>query len=258
MPQVCAGPVSDIWESLWPGKATASKIIIIGCGVLKEEPTQPLLDKGAGGLFIDMDKTRVRHAIFNMAAPSRLILNMSVQAHHMRHLVKEHRSFAKGAEVIQVDIDTVDGPVMNALLEVTSPVALVVELREFLPMPFRYSCLTTDTKGLAWGGSNLAYWLHALGLRGFYLARMDGRDAVFLHKSISSPQTRSHLLGAMGCYLSMHAFHFEPTALISGSIDDAWTRTQHYWMESNPHDVMDEVWQNLTSWKGDIQFSLEL
>ena len=51
----------------------------------------------------------------------------------------------RAVDVVQVDIDTVDGPVMMKLLEVVSPEAVVVEVRSLLPFPMRYACLRALT-----------------------------------------------------------------------------------------------------------------
>ena len=42
--------------------------------------------------------------------------------------------------------------VPEALLKLTQPKAVVVEIRDFVPFPFRYACLDSDTKSLPWGG----------------------------------------------------------------------------------------------------------
>ena len=71
------------------------------------------------------------------------------------------------------------------LLGLLKPRAVVVEVRDFLPFPFRYACLDLDTKTLAWGGANFAFWQHLMGKHGLHLARMDVRDAVFVRMEAS-------------------------------------------------------------------------
>ena len=43
--------------------------------------------------------------------------------------------------MVQMDIDSTDGPVLLAMLRALTPAAIVVECREFLPFPFQYSFL---------------------------------------------------------------------------------------------------------------------
>mmetsp|Transcript_95875 Transcript_95875/g.310784 ORF Transcript_95875/g.310784 Transcript_95875/m.310784 type:complete len:506 (+) Transcript_95875:99-1616(+) len=277
--QVCSDDVSEVWDLFWPPERpeTPKQIVIIGCGSLSSEPTGPLLDRGAGGLFIDADRRVIRMALAGpRVAPHRRILNSTVSVGSVPRLLRTHAPFVRDVEVLQVDIDTVDGPVVMKLLEFLSPRAVVVEVRNFLPFPFRYACLTTDTKGLAWGGANLAYWLYELGIRGYRLLRMDSLDAVFVHHddpvaTAADLTGRRHFLGTLGCYVRNMLKERPPAALFRdilrkqqeeaasspASPADNWSDLWRGWFGAkHPHGVLHEAWGNLTAWRNDIPFTL--
>lgn len=261
--EICTDSVEDYWGALWPGTSTARRMIIIGCNDLLSEPTKPLLEKGTGGLFVDIDKRAISKALAGPhATPNRRILNTTASVQTLSSLLEMHAEFVKDVDVVQVDIDTVDGPVLMRLLELTTPQAVVVEVRSHVPFPFRYAGLAQDTKGLPWGGATLAYWLHELGLRGFLLVRMDSRDAVFARRDIvPRPDPLQHYLATLGCYFRNHLLGITPVNLINGLHDgepDRWRLFWHHWIRASPEEVFSHVWQNLTSWRQDIPFSLQL
>lgn len=171
---------------------------------------------------------------------------------------------------MQVDIDTADGPVVMKLLEVTSPQAVVVEVRNFVPFPLRYAFLATDSDGLKWGGATLGFWLHELGVRGFELARMDRLDAVFLRARPGAAEgaRQRRLLAALGCYLRNLLQEPTPAFLLRGpraalaagpepgAAAERWDLLWHAWMEMPASAAFPQVWGNLTSWRPDLPFSL--
>uniref|UniRef100_A0A7S4WC06 Methyltransferase FkbM domain-containing protein n=1 Tax=Alexandrium monilatum TaxID=311494 RepID=A0A7S4WC06_9DINO len=271
MRDVYSDDVAEVWESLWPGDSSARQMIIIGCGNLHSEPTQPLLDKGTGGLFVDASTKAIRQAKYSSyAGPHRVILNRTVDPANVVGLLREHAPSLWEVDVVQVDIDTVDGPVLMKILEVTSPRAVVVELRNFVPFPFRYAYFATDTDGLKLGGATLAFWMHELRVRGFELERMDRRDAVFVRRppGASADLQRRHFLAAMGCYMCNLLREPTPAFLLRGprapliagapvgSAEESWDLLRHAWMEMPASVAFPQVWRNLTSWRPDLPFSL--
>eukprot|EP00928_Gymnodinium_smaydae_P036925 TRINITY_DN25720_c0_g1_i1.p1 TRINITY_DN25720_c0_g1~~TRINITY_DN25720_c0_g1_i1.p1 ORF type:complete len:517 (+),score=92.54 TRINITY_DN25720_c0_g1_i1:67-1551(+) len=276
LPDMCVEDVasSGVWEQLWPGEsddaATARQLLVIGCGDLGGEPTDPLLERGAGGLFLDADRAAVRRARASErgSAPGRLVLNATVSPASLASLLRAHASFVRNVDVLQVDIDTMDGPVVMRALQLLRPQAVVVEVRNFLPLPFRYACLTTNTQQLPWGGASLGYWLRELSLRGFELIRMDARDAVFARRGLPGTEMdpRRRLLGALGCYLRNMLSEPSPALLLrdsylrsDGDAEERWNWLWHHWMHAPaPEQAVAEIWRNLTSWRGDISFSLQL
>lgn len=249
---------------MYPGRSTARQLIIVGCGSLDSEPTQLLIEKGSGGLFLDASSREIKIArLGSIAGPHRRILNETVTTSNVLNLLTVHEQFIKHTEVIQVDIDTIDGPILLKLVEATAPKAVVVEVRNFLPFPFRYACLSIDTHGLPWGGANLNYWIYELRLRGFEIAMMDHRDAVFVQRSVRPIQDPQwHLLGTLACYLRNTLAVRNPEVLLAeASGDDGemfWDWLQLVWMDASPGDAMSHIWRNLTAWRTDIPFSLNL
>jgi len=263
LPEVCSSNVREVWDSLRPGGFAARQMIIVGCGSMSSEPTQPLLERGAGGLFLDANAREIAEARQSrLAGPHRMILNTTVTPSNVLGLLRAHAAFVREVDVLQVDIDTVDGPVVLKLLQVVTPLAVVVEMRNFVPFPLRYAFLSPDTDGLSWGGASLAYWMHELGLRGYELARMDRMDAVFLRaEARPAAERRRRLLGILACYLRNLLLEPSPSSLFAerarGTTGD-WGRLQHAWMEMPPEAAAAEVWRNLTAWRADLRFSLTL
>eukprot|EP00913_Durusdinium_trenchii_P019473 g18305.t2 len=233
----------------------SDRMLVIGCSTMAGEPTQPLIDKGAGGLFLDMDRRAIRVARAQSSAPNRLIMNITVAPHTVGSLLKEYKAFVEDLEVLQVDIDSFDGPMVQALLKLTQPKAVVVEIRDFVPFPFRYACLDSDTKSLPWGGANFAFWQHLLAQHGLYLVRMDHRDAVFARRK--APDRRK-FLGIMACYLRQYLLKPNPLQMVGPHTLDQNTIFRQHWISSEPTTVIDEIWQNLTTTRNDIRFFLDV
>ncbi|CAK9076240.1 unnamed protein product [Durusdinium trenchii] len=255
MPEICTDSVTDVWDSQWPDGTTPKSMLVIGCSTMAGEPTQPLIDKGAGGLFLDMDRRAIRVARAQSSAPNRLIMNITVAPHTVGSLLKEYKAFVEDLEVLQVDIDSFDGPMVQALLKLTQPKAVVVEIRDFVPFPFRYACLDSDTKSLPWGGANFAFWQHLLAQHGLYLVRMDHRDAVFARRK--APDRRK-FLGIMACYLRQYLLKPNPLQMVGPHTLDQNTIFRQHWISSEPTTVIDEIWQNLTTTRNDIRFFLDV
>merc|ERR1712224_1040707 len=117
------------------------------------------------------------------------------------------------------------------------------------------------TFGLPWGGANLNYWVHELQVRGYHLARMDFRDAVFVHQSKRPvADARKQLISTLACYLRNFFADSTPKLLLT----DLETQTsemsflRHHWMDSPPATVVDTVWSHLTTWNGDTRFFLDV
>ncbi|CAL1127661.1 unnamed protein product [Cladocopium goreaui] len=259
-PDVCIHSVQDAWSALWP-QAPPKSMIVLGCSDMNHDPTSPLLEKGAGGLFIDVSSKLIENAQRKWSAPHRMILNIKAQPHNIAELLKNYSSYVEDVEVLQVDVDTMDGRLVEELLAHTKPRAVVVEVRDSLPFPFRYACLTHDTKHLPWGGANFAFWLHLLRRHGLHLVRMDLRDAVFARTEAPTIRT---FLGAMACYL--RKFVLVPTPLQAMEL---WTRKtlreidrktvlRHHWIASHPPDVIEEIWRNMTTTSPDVRFHLDV
>ncbi|CAE7601951.1 CTR1 [Symbiodinium sp. KB8] len=260
IPDVCTHSVTDVWEALWPGTATATEMFVVGCGALNAEPTQPLVDKGAGGLFIDRDEKGVKLAKHTASAGNRLFLNTTVRPGDVGHLLRRHAAFVRNVEVLQVDIDTVDGAVVQAALDHMHPRAVVVEVRDVVPFPIRYTCLAQDTQGVALGGANFAFWAYELQRRGYQLARLDSRDAVFVREEEAAPST-DRLLGTLGCYLLHYMLAPEPTQFFrreDQSVQVQSSRLRWHWLLSDPDLVIDEIWLNLTAWRNNVRFLLDV
>ena len=254
MPNICCGRVEDQWGSLWPELRPPKSMVILGCGSLENEPTQPLLDKGAGGLFVDANPAMINLAKQH-SAPHRMILHEKVTPHGVAALLRKYSSYVQDVEVLQIDVDTIDGSLVEELLRHTQPRAVVVEIRDMIPFPFRYSCLTSFTQNLQWGGSNLAFWLKLFHQNGFHLAKMDHVDAVFIKMPPPSVKT---FLGTLACYLKNFVLDPSPIELIGEEELPPRLVTRHKWLVSQPEMIIDDIWRNLTAASGEVRFYLNL
>mmetsp|Transcript_123536 Transcript_123536/g.349252 ORF Transcript_123536/g.349252 Transcript_123536/m.349252 type:complete len:448 (-) Transcript_123536:139-1482(-) len=262
LPDVCTDDThfTDLWDALWPGEQTAEQMIIVGCADMGDEPTASLLDKGAGGLFLDGNMKAVQRARERQPGSHRLILNATVSPSNVQTILRTHAPFARRVDVLQVDIDSADGPVVQRLLEVVSPRAVVVEFREFVPFPLRYSFLDVDTDGLPWGGANLAFWMRELKRSGYELTRMNGQDAAFV-RGLQVPDPPRRALSILACYLRRVLQLPSPSSLFrglgqGGSAD--WTFLWHTWMAAAPSAAVGDAWRNLTQWRSDLRFFLDI
>lgn len=273
---VCVDDVRAAWASLQPGGFSARHITIIGCGTLEAEPTQPLLEKGAGGLFVDGNPKLIRGLRRSRwVAPHRVILNSTVTPANVLRLLAAHPQVVELMEVLQVDIDTLDGPVVMRILDVARPQAVVVEVRNFVPFPLRYAFLEPDTDGLSWGGATLNYWIYELRLRGYELAKMDVLDAIFVRRPADAlpSERRKRWLGVLACYLRNLLREPSPAfflrawpdstdagdwASAGASEAEQWLRLKHAWMEAPPSEAVGDIWRNLTARRGDLRFSLDV
>ena len=254
MPNICPGRVQHQWGSLWPELRPPKSMVILGCGALANEPTQPLLDKGAGGLFVDAGQDSINLAKQH-SAPHRMILHEKVTPHGVAALLRKYSSYVQDVEVLQIDVDSIDGPLVEELLRHTQPRAVVVEIRDMIPFPFRYSCLTSFTKNLQWGGSNLAFWLKLFHQHGLHLAKMDHLDAVFIKMP---PPSVKKFLGILACYLKNFVLDPSPIELIGEEELPPQTMTRHKWLVAQPEMIIEDIWRNLTAVSGEVRFYLNL
>ena len=254
MPNICPGRVQHQWGSLWPELRPPKSMVILGCGALANEPTQPLLDKGAGGLFVDAGQDSINLAKQH-SAPHRMILHEKVTPHGVAALLRKYSSYVQDVEVLQIDVDSIDGPLVEELLRHTQPRAVVVEIRDMIPFPFRYSCLTSFTKNLQWGGSNLAFWLKLFHQHGLHLAKMDHLDAVFIKMP---PPSVNKFLGILACYLKNFVLDPSPIELIGEEELPPQTMTRHKWLVAQPEMIIEDIWRNLTAVSGEVRFYLNL
>lgn len=90
------------------------RMLVIGCGDLEGEPTQPLLSKGAGGLplgslkrkqadqsltrFLDMDRQRIRAARAEHSASNWMILNLTATPYSIAEILKTYSTYLPDVE----------------------------------------------------------------------------------------------------------------------------------------------------------------
>lgn len=198
---VCVDDIQNFWAG-WNESHTVDQIVIIGCGAMNDNPTQYLLNKDVGGLFVDKSTERVVEGRRGFARPHRMIINATADpSDKFSALLDKYARFVRRVDVVQVDIDSYDAVVVFELLKRTRPKAIVVEVRHMAPFPFRYACIQCEM-GYGYGGANLNYWIHELGLRGFQLEALDRLDAVFVRGPAPVALVeRQKLLGTLACYL---------------------------------------------------------
>eukprot|EP00929_Paragymnodinium_shiwhaense_P121357 TRINITY_DN93576_c0_g1_i1.p1 TRINITY_DN93576_c0_g1~~TRINITY_DN93576_c0_g1_i1.p1 ORF type:complete len:457 (-),score=38.08 TRINITY_DN93576_c0_g1_i1:217-1587(-) len=264
--EVCVENIDDesLWDDLFPPKTAAPQMLVVGCADMRDNPTQSLLRRGSGGLFVDADRQSIRWAKY-LETANRKIINVTVTRANLPELLHQYRAFVGDVQVVQMDIDSADAPLLLAILEQITPKVVVVEVRNFLPFPFKYAFLSGSTDSLAWGGATLNYWLTELGVRGYELYRMDSLDAVFV-RSHPIGDRRRHYLSILACYLNTVLRLPRPASFLrdldssasGGGAEQDWYRLQNIWMEDSPLSVIDAIWTNLTSWRGDLRFHLDV
>jgi len=273
--------VKEVWAELYPALFAGEQplpspfdLLVVGCATLESDPVSPLLDLGAGGLFLDADRHSIRVAQQKWAR-NRRILNATVHPGTFHTLLAKHAEVLQNVQVLQVDIDSMDGPVVMKALEHFAPTAVVVELREVVPFPFRHACQTTNTRGVARGGANLNYWRCELGIRGYTLFAMDTQDAVFVRSEKAQKYDafargeRWRFLGMLGAYLRQviatlppSAFFLEEPAAETATTEHDRRSRQRNWFHwlaaAEPHGLLESVWKNLTDEEPEIPFLLML
>ncbi|CAK0900094.1 unnamed protein product, partial [Prorocentrum cordatum] len=205
---LCRDEVAEFFASWAP--PAGGQMLVIGCAggeSMTNNPTQALIDAGLGGLFIDARKRHIARARRKFGGPHRMIINATVTPSVLPGMLQQHSRFVQQTEVVQVDVDSFDGPLLMQLLEVVSPSVIVVEVRHVLPFPFRYACVECKFDEVVahrnlWGAT-LGYWVHELERRGYEVGAMDQLDALFVRRGSTRPhQDRRELfLATMACYL---------------------------------------------------------
>mmetsp|Transcript_45795 Transcript_45795/g.83954 ORF Transcript_45795/g.83954 Transcript_45795/m.83954 type:complete len:574 (-) Transcript_45795:98-1819(-) len=234
------------------------------------DPLHTLLttERGRGfrGLAIEQNQTQLNKCIGNIGTQHNVQVHsvnagilLPTAAEMVASKLQEHRVVGVAADdghmdlgVLVVDIDAWDCSVVEELLHnKVRPLVIVVEMAFHIPPPFRFSMqydtLTAEEKldkyDVDWlmpaSGCSLSYALHAFRPHGYFLLRLTGTDAIFVHEAATSC-----LEGALGVRFPIDEF-------------SCYRRSQ-LWMQAPAINVRDwffakhpslafgKIWSNLT------------
>ena len=92
---------------------------------MTDEAVDPLIERGAGGLFLDIDASAVETAAEKYAGrPDMKFRAADVRADNVRALLEDEESFVRAVDAVQIDIDAADAPVLLEILTVLRPRAV--------------------------------------------------------------------------------------------------------------------------------------
>eukprot|EP00971_Amphidinium_carterae_P196380 3896360-Amphidinium_carterae.1 len=152
--------------------------------------------------------------------------------------------------VLVVDIDAWDCSVVEEILHRVKPLVMVVEMAFHIPPPFRFSMQYAerskeqlDNYDVDWlmpaSGCSLSFALHAFRPHGYFLLRITGTDAIFVHAA-ATPCLEA-VLGArfpideFSCYRRSQLWMQAPAMNVRD-----WFFAKH------PSLAFGKIWSNLT------------
>lgn len=248
-------------QDLWPavqrlqeaGFALEGRYVNVGAGDGRtDDPVyEYALRTNATGVAVERDPARCE--LHRQSLPLVHVECTEVTPQNVRRLVSSPGgSGEKGRlDVLKVDIDSYDCPVLEALLEAVTAKLVLVEANPSIPPPYQWAMLH---HGELWDffngykspeevpirGCSLAYEVELMRRHGYDLVAFGGHDAVFAHSSVRDAWLpRVAPVDEFDCFLE--AF----IAANGISID----LTRRWFFEVNDtHQGLQEIWDFFADW----------
>eukprot|EP00929_Paragymnodinium_shiwhaense_P009817 TRINITY_DN114180_c0_g1_i1.p1 TRINITY_DN114180_c0_g1~~TRINITY_DN114180_c0_g1_i1.p1 ORF type:complete len:353 (-),score=63.13 TRINITY_DN114180_c0_g1_i1:347-1405(-) len=242
-------------QNMWPhmeklqaaGYALSRKYVNIGANDGKVD--DPLYEyawrTNASGVAVERDEENCRRHKENL--PSVDVVCSEVTPQNAAMLIGDGLDL----DILKVDIDSYDCPVLESLLQVTSAKLVLVEANPSIPPPYKWAMLYHP--GLwpfFWGfkrpeavpirGCSLAFEIDLLRQYGFDFLAFGGHDAVFVHRSVRDAWLPQQLpMDEFDCY--------NDAFIAANGISIAQTRRWFYEV-NDTHAGLQEIWDFFTGW----------
>ena len=212
-------------------------VVNVGCrDGRREDPCYELFQAGYPGLAIDAANWPQVHV--NLPSPEvKKLLNTALTPANVVEVL-EREGCPRRFSLLKIDIDSYDGILLEAALEVFEPNVIQIEVNPEIPPPLRFS-ISYDERyrpsgNLGFFGCSVAFVTGVCRPRGYELLRVDWRDAILVREEYLPLWEVERPVDERALFLAE-----EPRP---GGFRDLGVDSLAWRQETDPHALLSAVW----------------
>ncbi|CAK9030951.1 unnamed protein product [Durusdinium trenchii] len=205
----------------------------------------------ASGVAIERDPEKCKHHKANL--PNVHVMCSEVTPQNVLPLVRQGLN-GKDVDVLKIDIDSYDCPVLERILPKVRATMVVVEANPSIPPPYQWAMLYDPNlwnffnsfhspEEVPIRGCSLAYEVQLLNRYNYDLVFFNGHDAIFTHEEVRSafyPHT-----------VPVDEFHCYSEAFIAANGIPINVTRRWFFNMSDVHQGLPEIWRFFVTWMMD-------